>query len=189
MDKRKKRVLAVLGVGSVILVWRVYAICTKYLPSSAEAQPQPAIVDPQIAIAPPATPTAPSKVRAGELPPEELAKRLELQEQVAARAWGRDPFEPLKPVPVADHGGPKVRPTVQAPPAPPVKIVGVSESDGIWITVMNGNLYHVGDRTPNGFAVRRINRDSVTLESGGWAYVYSLGTTEPTIARIDGGND
>ena len=187
MDKRKKRVLTVLGLGSVVLLWRVYVICTKYLPSSAQAQPDSAVVD--APVAPPPVVTKP--VRAGGLSEAALAIRLENQAQVADRSFGRDPFARMERPAVA--GGvaqtPVQRVAEQAPPAPPMKIVGVSAYDGDWIAAMNGDVYRVGDKTAEGFDVGRITRSTVTLESNGWAYIYSLGQTEPRIVRIDRGDD
>lgn len=188
MDKRKKRVLTVLCVGSLVLVWRVYAICTKYLPSSAKAQPQPAVLDSTPASV---MPTFQLSTPSPGLSDQALTERIKLQEQVANRGWGRDPFEALEPAPIETAGGTQpVEPVaLQAPPAPEMKIVGVSARNGVWIAVMNGNVYRIGDRTPNGFDVREITRNSVTLGSNGWAYIYTLGFSEPTVARIDGGDD
>ncbi|MCB9854591.1 MAG: hypothetical protein H6818_02805 [Phycisphaerales bacterium] len=186
MDKRKKRVLTVLVLGSVVLVWRVYAISVKYLPSSAVAQPQPISVE--AAVAPPAAPPA---APARGLSPEALARRLELQANVAERAWGRDPFEGLEAAPTANGATTPQRDVelAKAPPAPALDIVGVSALDDDWIVVVNGIVYRVGDAMPAGFVVRRITRNTMTLEFKGWAYVYSLGKPEPTIARIEGGDE
>lgn len=187
MDKRKKRVLIVLCVGSVVLIWRIYAICAKYLPSSANAQPTPAVVEPV-----PASITAPTPmpVRAATPSPQDLNRRLTLQDQVAERPWGRDPFEAIEPVATGPRLAPTPNKAQEKPPeTPDVKIVGVSARNGVWIAIINGTVYHVGDALPIGCEVRRITRDAVTLESRGWAFIFTLGASEPTIARIDGGNE
>lgn len=186
MDKRKKQVLTVLGIGSVVLVWRVYVICTKYLPASASAQPQAAIAAPAIA-----PPVPPGPVHAGGLTDAALAARIQLQNQVAARSWGRDPFEGITTLPDPEGNAEESvrRVAVQAPPAPQMKIVGVSALGDDWIAAMNGNVYRVDDKTAEGFNVRRITRNAVTLESDGWEYVYTLGVAEPRVARIDNRDD
>lgn len=186
MDKRKKRVLTVLGLGSVVLVWRIYAIAAKYLPSSALAQPEIVAVEAAVM---PTSATPPAAARG--LSTEALGRRLELQSLVADRAWGRDPFEGLDPAPPVN--GSETPPpevvTAKAPQPPPLEIVGVSALDDDWIAVVNGMVYRVGDAMPTGFVMRRINRNSVTLEFKGWAYVYTLGVPEPTITRIEGGDE
>ncbi|MCA9255964.1 MAG: hypothetical protein KDA33_10020, partial [Phycisphaerales bacterium] len=160
-----------------------------YLPAAAQAEPQAPVVE-----TPPPAPiaSAPNSVaRPHALSDDALAKRLELQAIVAERPWGRDPFEGIDATSreIGAEKTPEPAIVATAPAAADCNIVGVSARNGDWIAIINTQVFRVGDTLPEGFVVRRITTNTVTLESKGWAYIYSLGAAEPTIARIDGGDE
>jgi hypothetical protein len=171
---RQKKIILILCIASVILVWRVSAVMTKYFPASAAAQPGAE----QVIAAP---------VVAPSIDVHEKGIDFKAQQLVEAQPWGRDPFElgaafqkkPKREAPKL--AAPKVKPP---PPQAELKLIGVSLSDGKWLAAVNGRIVRVGDMMEERFKVIEITNSSMTLECEGWAFVYQLGGQDPVIRPL-----
>jgi len=177
MDSRKKKIIAVLCVGSVILLWRLYAL-TQYLPSSAQADPAQAanVVN--------------DAVQAGYAKAEqkEQSKNWKLQQEVASQAWGRNPFADVPGVMrrrVESESESEQPQLDQSPPSPPsVHLTGVSKSGGQWLAVVDGQIVRVGDVLQDEFTVTEITKRSVTATSRGWSFRFEIGAEAPSIRPV-----
>jgi|CXWL01.1.fsa_nt_gi hypothetical protein len=171
---RKKKIIVVLSAASVILVWRVSAVMTKYFPASAAAQPTAGESVAQ-------TPIAPT-VSVEEDKIDWKAQRL-----VETQPWGRNPFDletsyQRKAKPEAAR--PEVVKTPPPAPQTQMRLTGVSRSGEQWLAAVGGRIMRVGDKLEERFKVTEITNSSVTLECQGWAFVYSLGSQEPVIRPV-----
>ncbi|MBN2562439.1 MAG: hypothetical protein JXQ75_16055 [Phycisphaerae bacterium] len=177
MDARKKKVLTVLCIGSVILTWRVYALIVKQVPSAAEAGPALTSVYDD---------SAGNSNQYAESQ-KDMAGIWEQQAAVGSQPWGRDPFADVQgarrePEPrrmeetVPDRGPP--------PEAPSLNFTGVSMSDGQWLAVVRRSIVRVGDVIDEEFRVTDITKRSVTISSRGWAFRYELGVKEPVVRPL-----
>lgn len=165
MANRQKKVLTVLGLGTVILAWRGYALFEKYAPSTAEA------VD--VTIAAPVMSSA-SQSSANSA----FSDLLKKQAEAAKHPWGRNPFMDVpwvvknkKPEPVPETT------SQEAPPAPQLQFVGTSKSQDQWLAAIQGDIYRVGDSLPQNLKIIRITRHTLTVEFEGWTYTYRAGET------------
>ncbi len=175
MPQRKKKVLIVLAVGSLVLVWRLYGLAAKYAPSAAQAGGEAATAQ-SFQPAAPAQPPVSGAILEG---------RLAMQQMIAEKPWGRDPFEGVAAV--ADVESAPVQeaaPLRAAPPAPALVVTGVSQSNGAWLAAINGNIFRVGDTIENSFTLHQVTRSGVALEAQGWIYTYNLGGAPPKIRRM-----
>jgi hypothetical protein len=176
-DRRRKTVVTVLCVGSVVLAWRMYALYCRISPGGAMISPAPAAAAQE---APPATSTL------TEAGPDSAEKMLlEAQRAVEAQPWGRDPFDPA---PFAALQGPAPSPAqsrvAEKPPAaPPLRFSGVSRAGAQWLAAVDGSIVRIGDTLHGQYRVEAITRTSVTLSAGGWRYHFELGSRQPSVRR------
>lgn len=170
MDARKKKVLTVLCIGSVILVWRGYSLFTQYTPSAAQANSAAKTIEPAPVIT----------VSAQE--DENMAETLEKQRLAAEQPWGRNPCAALyRPVDTRT-GAEQVIASPDAPTAPAIKLSGVSRSGDQWLAAVEGNIVRVGDEVVEGYRVIKIAQHAITLESDGWTFTYAMGA-EAAVVR------
>ncbi len=166
MPGRKKKVMIVLGAGSIILFWRVLVLITAYLPASASATPIGIVEVPPM-----------SAQSANEDP----ALKLVWDAQCAAEKadWGRDPFEDIRRTPANTAAPAPV--SLTPPPQPRLKFSGVSRSNGKWLTAYNGAIVRVGDTLQDKFKIIDITGNSIVVESEGWIFTYAIGSSEARI--------
>lgn len=176
MDARKKKVLTVLVISSVILVWRVYALITAYGPAAVQAQA--GAVDAGL--------TGKGAVSFAsswlELPPEQA----QAQRAVENQPWGRDPFLVLvrRAEPSEQKKDTTPSAVVQQPDPPQVnKFRGVSRSGDRWLAAIDGRIYRVGDVFDGRLTITEITSNSVTMTQAGWAFTFTLGSQSPTIRQ------
>jgi len=171
MDARKKKVLTVLCIGSVILVWRGYALISTYMPASALAESN----------ASPVQPVTPQAVATRQT--QDMALLWEKQRIVAAQPWGRNPYAdpPWAARSSVGQTGPVKVQAVGVPPASPIKFVGVSRSGDQWLAAVQGNIVRVGDVVAKAYKVVKITQHSITLESAGWQFTYQIGSEEAVV--------
>jgi len=177
MDARKKKVLSVLCVASLVLVWRGYAVITKFKPSKAKADPAVTAVD--------FGSTESDRDAAYEQ--EDLTGVLEQQEDIANQSWGRDPFADVsgavrerQPVSVEAE----VRDEGPPPEPPPLEFSGVSKSDGRWLAVVRRRIVGVGDVIDGEYKIVEITKRSITLASGRWSLRYELGSDDAVVRPL-----
>lgn len=177
MDARKKKVLIVLSVASLILVWRVYAVVTAYMPSAAQAESSEASTDA-------ANQDLVASVAARALEQESLAL-VKAQEKAAKQPWGRDPFadvvaaeEEIEPTPS------EKAPVSQPPPVPTLTFTGVSKVGDEWRAIVSGRLVRIGDIIETDYRVSRITKRSITFQSRGWTLQYELGKEAPLVQPL-----
>lgn len=176
MDARKRKVLTVLVIGSVILVWRVYALITTYGPAAVQAQgsaPEPVPASNEVLA---------SATSWFELPSEQAQAQRVVEDQ----PWGRDPFLVLvrrvEPGEQKSDTGPPA--AAQQPDPPQVnKFRGVSRSGDRWLAAIDGRIYRVGDQFDGRLAISEITSNSVTMTQAGWAFTFTLGNPSPTIRQ------
>lgn len=171
MDARKKKVLTVLALGSVILVWRLAAVVNKYFPSSASAAQVEAVAQDS----PDKTPAPAASTRQSAV--------WQQQDEIAQQAWGRDPFSEVPGIrrPEVQPNTKVPEPTRTQPPAPQLRFTGISRGGDRWMALLDGKIMCVGDRVSDGFEVVSIDRRSVTLGAGSWLYRYELGVQEAVV--------
>lgn len=166
MDARKKKVLTVLCLGSVILVWRVYAIITTYLPPASASADAGTSAD-----VPAANLNVPVEAD------RDMARRLVEQERIAEQDWGRNPFSEVPWMRSNDSGETRVTPVVNTPPsAPSILLTGVSKSDDQWLAAVRDKIMRVGDVVDGAYEIVEIDGHSITLASRGWAFTYRMGS-------------
>jgi len=119
-----------------------------------------------------------------------LEGRLAMQRTIAEKPWGRNPFDRIKRKAAAAPPGIEatIEPPRAAPPAPTIELTGVSHSGDVWLAAINGAILRAGDSVEGGFTLRRVTGDSVTLESQGWGYRYTLGRAPPRIWTLGESN-
>ncbi|MCG8406446.1 MAG: hypothetical protein MI923_14710 [Phycisphaerales bacterium] len=166
MDARKKKVLIVLAIASVILVWRLYAIVTEYLPSTTRADSVAEVV-----------PAAKDQTSVRKDSMEEV---WNAQTKVTEQSWGRDPFSNVLRVLNLDSSNEEVV-SREPPPAPSILFTGVSMSDDQWLAALDGNIVRVGDTVEEDCRIIEITKHSVVLKSKGWVFTYALGSQKPEI--------
>jgi hypothetical protein len=180
MDARKKKVLAVLTVATFILVWRIFAIVTKYMPSTAQVVP--AAVDTESVNA---SLAATITTRNNH---KEANRLIKAQEDAAKQPWGRDPFADLVAKDPAKISAPFEKKTSEDQPAPlRIAFTGVSKVGEQWRAIVSGRLVGVGDVVETDYKVSRITKRSITLQSRGWELHYELGTEAPHVERLSEG--
>ena len=176
MDARKKKVVTVLCAASAILVWRVYVVVTKYLPSAAQAESPVAGAD-----------SLPIEVAAAMTKAHERAIEAlwTAQEQAARQPWGRDPFASLV---VASSGATPTAsenpPPSEAPTAPRLSFTGVARVDDEWRAIISGQFVGIGDIVETDFRVSQITKRSITFQSRGWSLRYELGKDVPLVQQL-----
>lgn len=178
MDARRKKVLTVLSIGSLILVWRIYALFEKYGPATAAAVEAPAA-----AATPEVTPTSdsPSKSALGY----RLGELLARQSEVGTQEWGRNPFAAIPWVARMKSPEQAIEVKTQdAPPPPQIRFTGVSRSGDQWLAAVNGDILRIGAVIEKDYRLLRITRHSMTLESRGWTFTYNLGEPSAVIDRV-----
>lgn len=177
MDARKKKILLVLGAASLIFVWRVYGIVTKYMPSSAQAKPT--AFDAESANAGLAASVA---LRAHEREAEGLMKA---QEQAAKQPWGRDPFADVIAKEAPRETAPSEKKVSEERP-PPLRMTftGVSKVGDDWRAIISGRLVRIGEVIETDYRVSQITKRSITIQSKGWSMRYELGTEAPHVERL-----
>lgn len=176
MDARKKKVLTVLILGSVILAWRVYALIAIYGPAAVQAQgsatdPVPANNEVRV--------VASSWL---EMPSEQVAAQRVVEDQ----PWGRDPFLVMVRRVEPSEQKRETTPLAAAqPPDPPQvnKFRGVSRSGDRWLAAIDGRIYRVGDQFDGRLTISEITSNSVTMTQAGWAFTFTLGNPSPTIRQ------
>lgn len=171
MQARKKKVLTILCIGSVILVWRGYALITRSAPSAAQANPDARTIEPL----PIATHSAQED--------KNMEETWEKQRLAAELPWGRDPCVDQSRPAVTTTGADQVIVAPGTPTAPPIKLSGVSRSGDQWLAAVDGNIVRVGDEIVEGYRVIKIARHSITLESAGWTFTYAMGA-EAAVVRL-----
>ena len=178
-DPRTKKLMIILAICGPVLIWRL-ALLTKYLPASAEGMPQETEhrEDTQESEPSPARAVASALLAGSGL--------LEAATRVKDGPWGRDPFElsaqAVREAPLGrtdSVGGAE-------PIAPKISFTGVSHSAGRWLAMMQGEFVQVGDRIQEADRVSRIDKSSITLDSGGWQFRYFLGVEEAQVQRTKG---
>lgn len=181
MDSRKKKIFVVLSIASVVLVWRVYVVISKYLPKSAQAE--------TAVVAGEETAGLPSQ--AACLTEDRLAERWTAQVQVADGPWGPNPFADKPWAVQASEAADEPEETAevrQGPPTPPaIRFTGASKSGEQWLAIVGDNIVRVGDAVGGEFTVAEITKQSITLASGSWTFTYQLGAEEAVI-RSRGGD-
>ncbi len=171
MDGRRKKVLIVLGAGSIVLCWRLYVLFTDYWPTSAQARP--------------------AGSSAGGGPPsassatiDAMSETWAAQALVADQPWGRDPFSDVpwawRPAGTAASQNPA---GATPPPAPELRFTGVSRSGEQWLAAIGGRIARVGDIVADQYEVVGIDARSVTLARGGWSITYTLGSADVIVNR------
>lgn len=176
MNDRRKKVLMVLGVASVVLVWKVYVIIVEYMPQSAQAgeanvemaetSPQPDLPDP-------------------------LAAVWEKQRSLEERPWGRNPFEvdsALKTASVETHDEAPAHDSKPLTP-PQIGFSGASRVGNTYRAILKSGIVAVGDSLEGPFTVKSIERTKLIIASGNWHYIYELGSELPTIRRSGENNE
>ena len=100
--------------------------------------------------------------------------------------WGREPFE--LSAQASREAPSEVSQPVGAPVpvAPKISFTGVSHSAGRWMAMVQGDFVQVGDSIQETYRVSRIDKSSITLDSGGWQFRYFLGVEEAQIQRTKG---
>lgn len=178
-DPRTKKLVIILAICGPLLIWRL-VLLTKYLPASVEAMPQETepLEDTQD--------LEPSPVHAEVSALLADPGLLEAATRVKDGPWGRDPFELSAqaareaPLGRTDSVGAPV------PIAPKISFTGVSQSAGRWMAMVQGDFVQVGDRIQETYRVSRIDKGSITLDSGGWQFRYFLGVEESQVQRTKG---
>lgn len=172
IDRRRKLVLSVLCIGSVVLLWRIHAIFQRYAPAGAVAAvPSPAEPVPDVAV---------PVVNAANA--QDLSAMTEAQRRLAGQPWGRDPFDAAVFHPVVAQDRRDTAPSASAaPPAPRIRFTGVSKAGEKWLAAIDGQIVRVGDVVQEQYRVARITTSAVTLQAGGWAFEFSLGAREPGV--------
>lgn len=176
MDARKKKILTVLVISSVILVWRVYALITTYGPAAVQAQGSAADAGPMSGGA---VTFASSWL---ELPPDQA----QAQSAVENQPWGRDPFLVLvRRVESNEQKNEPAPPVAAQQPDPPQisKFRGVSRSGDRWLAAIDGRIYRVGDVFDGRLTITEITSNSITMTQAGWAFTFNLGSQSPTIRQ------
>ncbi|MFQ5412272.1 MAG: hypothetical protein ACE5EC_08230 [Phycisphaerae bacterium] len=175
MDARKKKVLTILCIGSVILVWRMYAVVTTYL------LPSPAHADVGTSESLPAA----NLIALGGMD-RDMANRLAEQDRISQQDWGRNPFSKVPWMRSSiDPGDAVVESIVNTPPsAPSILLTGVSKSDDKWLASVRDKIVRVGDVVDGAYRIVEIDRHSITLASRGWAYTYRMGSKEAHVRPL-----
>jgi len=183
MDKRKKRVLTILAVGSCILGWRLYVLFFEYLPEYRQRVPGTANAAP----ATPATPvysdvtvTQASTQAKGD---KAFAALLEAQQEIAERPWRGSPFIQPSIEKNERHTNVLVAQEEDIPESPALRFVGVSRTGQQWLAALDGRIVRVGDQVADGFEVKEIGKDWVVIEAAGWRHKYHLGSETATVQR------
>jgi len=170
--RRKQAVVFVLSVGSVVLLWKMYALYEKLVPARAAA----ATVT--------QTPESPDAEAASARRAEnELRTILEAQQKLAAQPWGRDPFDPA-PFMQSESAAPAVPSAIieRDPPRPPViRLTGVSRTGQNWLAAIDGRIVRLGDTVNEKYQVVGIGNAAVTLEADGWVFEFTLGAATPIV--------
>ena len=169
MQARKKKILTVLCVGSVILVWRGYGLITRYAPSVAQANSDAKAIEPASAMAD------------STQDDENMKKTWEQQRLAAEQPWGRNPCVDLSRPAGSTTGAGQVIASPDAPPAPAIKLSGVSRSGDQWLAAVEGNIVRVGDEVVGGYRVINIAQHSLTLESAGWTFTFTMGAEDAVV--------
>jgi hypothetical protein len=172
MDTRRKKVLTILCIASVVLAWRGYALITRYAPSPAKANSVAKTTEP-----------APNTTELDQ-EDERMMEVWEKQRRIAALPWGRNPCrDQSRPAKTATGPVQTTLPIdATLPEAPGVRFSGVSRSDGHWLAAIEGKIVRVGDTAVEGYRVIKITQHSITLESAGWTFTYSMGA-EAAVVR------
>ncbi|HWL94700.1 MAG TPA: hypothetical protein VNT79_14355 [Phycisphaerae bacterium] len=168
MNSRKKKVVVVLALGSVLLVWRIFALIQKYGPQAAEAT--------EAVAATPAPMPAPANSRDAM-----LETRLAAQRAVEKQSWGRNPFSDVAGV-VRRIGEQPVQQIAETPVPPVIRFSGTSKSADQWMVAIDGNIHRIGDMVLSQYKIIGITRHTMTLEFGGWTYTYEAGRPGATVA-------
>ena len=199
MERRNKKVLIVLGVASLILVWRVYALLNRSTPTAAQANQAATSIQqdavPRLEESKAEGETRgwiplPAAVAAGVAQtPEQSAVQpitptlAESQKLIAAQPWGRDPFaDPPGAVQRAElTEQPKEKEATIVEPPPALKFTGASSSNGKWLAVVRGEIVRVGDLIDGKYKVVEITQRSLTLTANKWTFRYEMGSESPSI--------
>ncbi len=179
MDSRRKKVLSILILGSLLLSWRLYALYVKY-----GAAPATAVASSDSVQSPPMT--SPQEATTGDSATHALRDLLARQKEVEANEWGRNPFADIPWV--ARMTSPDQVAAIipeRTPEAPRVKFNGVSRSGDQWLAAIDGSIYRVGDVIQDNFKLIRITRHSLTLESQGWTFTYRVGEESAATGRLE----
>lgn len=177
MDARKKKVVTVLSMASVILVWRVYVVVTTYMPSAAQAEPPVAEVEPM--------PTEVAAATQANARKRETAALMTAQERAARQPWGRDPFASLVVKVKKSTTAASENPTpADAPKGPRLDFTGVARVDDEWRAIVSGQFVGIGDVVETDFRVSQITKRSITFQSRGWSLRYELGQDVPVVQPI-----
>lgn len=176
MNARTKKVMMVLGVASVVLVWRVYIIIVDYMPQSAQAgetEVETAEMTPQPDL------------------PDPLAAVWEKQRSLEERPWGRNPFEVASELKTAAVETSDEAPNHDAKPLTPPQIgfSGASRVGDTYRAILKSGIVEIGDSVEGPFTVKSIERNKVVIASGNWHYIYELGSEMPTIRRSGENNE
>lgn len=176
MDARTKKVLILLGFASLVLVWRICGLVTKYMPAGARAS-QTAAAD---------LDTASLAARAAaEAHDQETAGLVKSQEKAARQPWGRDPFaDVIAPKQIIQPAPSEKDPAADRPAPPRITFTGVSRVGDEWRAIVSGHLVRVGDVIEADYRVSRISKRSITMQSRGWSLRYELGTEAPSVERL-----
>lgn len=178
-DPRTKKLMIILAICGPLLIWRL-VLLTKYLPASVEAMPletEP-LEDTQESELSPAHAEVSALLADSGL--------LEAATRVKDGPWGRDPFELFAQ---AAREAPSEKSEFVGAPvpiAPKISFTGVSRSAGRWMAMVQGDFVQVGDSIQETYRVSRIDKGSITLDSGGWQFRYFLGVEEAQVQRMKG---
>ncbi|MCZ6817494.1 MAG: hypothetical protein O7F76_12475 [Planctomycetota bacterium] len=172
MDPRKKKVLSILGVASVILIWRGYAIVTQGLPGQTQAE---TVVLPE--------PNSEPRIVQPFQDQEDMKALWILQAKLTARQWtDHDPFEGLEiTIPKGSFARPEHAEPEEYPDPPKLVFQGVSEVKGNQRALVDGRIVKVGDTFESGVVVSEITRNTITLTNDPWRYKYMLGIEGVTV--------
>ena len=166
---RRKKLLAIIMVGTTFIFWRAHSLIGKFLPSPAGAVAASPGDLAQPLIPPP--------------PPEDFSTLWQAESLAEKQPWGRDPFGPTAlqtPAPPSEPA-PRAIKTAPAPPAPMIVFSGVSKTGDRWLAAVNGTILSVGDVVQEKFRVVEITKNSISLVADSWAFTFPLGEKLPSV--------
>ncbi len=175
--KRKRKLLAIIGVGCAFMGWRGYALWTRDVTPVAAAG---VLSDGA------GTTSSPGVAPAGYA--DGSVDRLrEAREAVAKGPWGRNPFaSPVSAARTVDEA-PGADQRRSQPKPPGLEFTGVSKAGENWLAIVGGRIVRIGDELDAQHRVVEITKNSLTVASQHWAFRYELGGMEPAVHPVTEG--
>lgn len=174
---RKKRLLAIIGVGCAFMGWRGYALWTRGVTPAAAAS---VFSDRAGVISFPGVAPAGSVDGSGD-------RLRAAREAVANGPWGRNPFaSPVSAARAVDEE-PCADQRRSQPKPPSLQFTGVSKAGENWLAIVGGRIVRIGDELDAQYRVVEITKNSLTVASPHWAFRYELGGMEPAVHPVTEG--